>query len=206
MIGGINRVSYIDYPGEISTIIFTKGCNFRCGWCHNGGLLNPSPEFDTKNVLDDLLINQRNINHVVISGGEPTIHSQQLIDFIRKLKKYRFNVKLDTNGSNPDIIKKLLSERLLDFIAMDIKNTFNDYEQTIGTKVNIDQIKESINLIENSGLDYQFRITVNDLQHDQVKIDEIKSYLRIAGSLKIQNYKYSDQQIHNIDYQTIDIK
>lgn len=206
MIAGINRVSYIDYPGEISTIIFTGGCNFKCGWCHNAGILGPSEQLNQQDVLKDLLDNKKNINHIVISGGEPTIYKQQLIDLITVLKKNGFLVKLDTNGSNPLIIKKLLSENLLDYIAMDIKNIFGEYQQTIGVNVDVAKIKETINLIENSGIDYQFRTTVNGLQHDQNKIDEIRSYLKNADKLKIQNYKYSNNQLKDIDYQKIEIK
>lgn len=206
MIVGLNRVSYIDYPGEISTIIFTGGCNFRCGWCHNSGLLKPSEKLEQQEVFLNLLDNQKNINHVVISGGEPTIHNKALIEFIRLLKKHNFFVKLDTNGSNPAVVKKLLSEGLLDFIAMDIKNVFSNYHNTIGIEIDLEKIKDTIKLIENSGVDYQFRTTVNGKQHTQDKVDEIRSYLRDGDKLKIQNYKYSSQQLKNVDYTKIEIK
>ena len=122
-IGGLQKVSLIDYPGLICATIFLQGCNFRCSYCHNPELVNPqlfSPGLEEKEVLDFLKTRRGTLDGVTITGGEPTIQDD-LASFIKKIKKLGFVIKLDTNGSQPQIIKALLDEKLLDFVAMDIK-------------------------------------------------------------------------------------
>ena len=132
-IGGLQKVSLIDYPGMISAIIFSQGCNFRCSYCHNPGLVDPDlfqPCMKEKDVLDFLQTRRGKLDAVAITGGEPTIQNN-LMPFIKQIKKMGFAVKLDTNGSKPQVIKALLSEKLLDYIAMDIKAPLEKYEKIV---------------------------------------------------------------------------
>jgi pyruvate formate lyase activating enzyme len=118
---GIEKSSFIDYPNNICTVIFTGGCNFRCPYCHNSPIVNGIGEkIDKMEVIDFLRNRKKFIDALCISGGEPTIQ-KGLYDFIRQVKKEGFSIKLDTNGTNPDLLKKLIDEKLIDYIAMDIK-------------------------------------------------------------------------------------
>ena len=162
VIGGVKKTSLLDYPDKVSSIVFTQGCNFNCGYCHNPSLL----EFKSKNdiystdVFFDFLNKRKGkLDGVVITGGEPTLQKDLKL-FIQKIKEMNFFVKLDTNGTNPEIIKDLLKNNLLDYIAMDIKSTIDKYNKVINKDINTQVIEQSINIIMNSGIDYEFRTTV----------------------------------------------
>ncbi len=157
-IGGLHKLSLIDYPGKLSAVIFLEGCNFKCPFCHNPDLvLCKNTLIDKNEVLAFLKKRIGMLDGVVITGGEPTTQSD-LVDFIKEIKVLGFSVKLDTNGSNPEVIKDLLNCKLLDYIAMDIKAPFEQYD--VGFNIDINQIKESIKIIKESGLDYEFRTTI----------------------------------------------
>jgi pyruvate formate lyase activating enzyme len=176
LIGGFQRVSLIDYPGKISSAIFTQGCNFRCIYCHNPELVWPHlfrKVLDEKVVFDFLDRRRRQIEAVVISGGEPTIQPN-LVKFIRRIRRQGFLVKLDTNGSNPKVLREILAEKLVDYIAMDIKAPPEKYNILAGTKVNLRVICESIEIIKNSKIDYEFRTTL------------VRSFLNERDILKIK--------------------
>jgi len=148
-IGGLQKVSLIDYPGEISSIIFLQGCNFKCPYCHNPELVDSKlfgPCLQEKDVFEFLKTRIGKIDAVTITGGEPTIQND-LMPFIKRIKKMGFAVKLDSNGSRPEVIKNLLSEKLLDFIAMDIKAPLEKYEKIVRVLLKTDSIKESIKII-----------------------------------------------------------
>jgi len=169
-IGGLVKLSLIDYPGKLSAVIFLEGCNFRCSFCHNPDLvLSRTTKIDTTDVFVFLKKRIGMLNGVVITGGEPTVQ-HGLVDFIREIKMLGFSVKLDTNGSNPRVIKKLLDEKLIDYIAMDIKAPFEQYD--VGAALDINKIKESIKMIKESNLDYEFRTTIEPRlnKEDLVKI------------------------------------
>lgn len=158
IIGGLQKTSFLDYPDKISTIIFTSGCNFRCGYCHNPELINSkTSKYSTEEIIQFLKTRTGKIDGVVITGGEPCIH-KDLIDFIIKIKELGFLVKLDSNGSYPDVIEKCIP--YIDYIAMDIKAPLYKYQTVINSPVNIDNIQKSITLIMKSNLDYEFRTTV----------------------------------------------
>lgn len=149
IIGGLQKFSLIDYPHKISAIIFTIGCNFRCPFCHNPELVNPElyPEkIPENNVFEFLESRREKLDAVVISGGEPTLH-KDLYQFISKLKSMGFLIKLDTNGTYPNILNRLIKDNLLNYIAMDIKGSLDRYEEIVTTKVNLENIKDSINII-----------------------------------------------------------
>ncbi len=160
IIKGVIESSFIDYPGKISLVVFTAGCNFHCHYCHNPELVNPEPPFVNEEKVFKLLDSKKEwIDGVVISGGEPTLHPD-LFEFIKKIKEKGLLVKLDTNGSNPAVLKKLIDEKLVDYIAMDVKAPLEKYSIITQMKVDLTNIKKSIKLIKESGIDYEFRTTI----------------------------------------------
>ncbi|HEX2982644.1 MAG TPA: anaerobic ribonucleoside-triphosphate reductase activating protein [Ignavibacteriales bacterium] len=194
-IAAIRKLSLIDYPWKISSVIFTQGCNFRCGYCHNPHLVIPSlysPEISEEEALSFLSSRVGKIEGVVISGGEPAMHAG-LDEFIKKIRAMNFLVKLDTNGSLPEVVQSLIDDSLLDYIAMDIKAPFDQYPELCGPAADITKIKETISLIKSSGLPHQFRATVVKGIHS---IDDIRAMEEIAGEpLKLQNFKFTKDHI-----------
>jgi pyruvate formate lyase activating enzyme len=189
-IGGLQKVSLIDYPGLICAIIFLQGCNFKCSYCHNPELVDPGlfqPCIKEKDVLDFLNTRKGKLDAVTITGGEPTIQNN-LIPFIKQIKKMGFAVKLDTNGSQPQVIKAFLNEKMLDFIAMDIKAPLEKYEDIVNIPVNSDSIKESIKLILKAEIPYEFRTTV--VQSQLVEKDILQMARLISGASRyvLQNF------------------
>ncbi len=152
VLGGYQKLTLIDYPGKIATTVFTVGCSFRCPFCHNPELVKHGTwnmEQRTtmeKEFFEFLKKSKGKLEGVCITGGEPAIQPD-LEEFIKKIKKLGFLVKLDTNGSRPDVLKKLMDKKLLDFVAMDIKSSSKNYIKTTGLKVDIKRIKLSVNLI-----------------------------------------------------------
>ncbi|MDP2907199.1 MAG: anaerobic ribonucleoside-triphosphate reductase activating protein [Nanoarchaeota archaeon] len=182
-IQGFQKTSLIDYPKNICSVIFLPGCNFRCGYCHNPELVIDEGIND---VMEGWLLNKLEerkglVDSVCITGGEPTLH-KDLPEFIKKLKDKGLKVKLDTNGSNPEILKQLIKNKLVDFIAMDVKNVLEKYENTINSKISSDIIKESIKIIIRSGLEHEFRTTILPILHK--KEDVIKIAKTVAGANK----------------------
>lgn len=189
-IGGLQKVSLIDYPGLISAIIFLQGCNFKCSYCHNPELVDPGlfqPCVKEKDVLDFLNTRRGKLDAVAITGGEPTIQNN-LMPFIKQIKKMGFAVKMDTNGSQPQVIKALLAEKLLDFIAMDIKAPLEKYKSIAKVPVKFDVIKESIKLILKAKIPYEFRTTVVQSQLDEKDILNIAKLISGASHYVIQNF------------------
>lgn len=159
-IGGIQKFSTVDYPGYAVASLFTIGCNMRCGYCHNPELVLPEQfvgEIPEDEILEFLASRKGLLDGVAISGGEPTMH-EDLLDFMRTLKSMGFRVKLDTNGTNPAMVKRMIDEELVDFIAMDIKGPLDEYSQIAARPVDTDAIQESIRLIKT--IDHEFRTTI----------------------------------------------
>ncbi|MFK7779547.1 MAG: anaerobic ribonucleoside-triphosphate reductase activating protein [Candidatus Gracilibacteria bacterium] len=194
-ISGINKFSLIDFPGEISCIIFTPGCNFRCGFCHNS-------QFVLQEKLKDvykMLISERavfnflekrkgKLTGVSICGGEPTLQ-KDLIDFCIKVKKMGYKIKLDTNGRSPQVIKKLIKNGLVDYIAMDIKHEIGSFSVSAGLQIDEKPYLESIKILLDSSIDYEFRTTVIKGVHNEKIIKNIAKYIRGAKKYFLQNYK-----------------
>ena len=160
-IGGFQKVSLIDYPGKVAAVVFTQGCNFRCPFCHNVELVLPScfgDLLEEEEILRFLTTRVDKLQGIVVTGGEPTIH-EDLPLFLEKIKAMGYAVKLDTNGSRPAVLKELFDRQLLDFVAMDVKAPAHCYDELAGIKVNIGLIKESIALIQASGVKHLFRTT-----------------------------------------------
>ncbi|MDA8223234.1 anaerobic ribonucleoside-triphosphate reductase activating protein [Desulfosporosinus sp.] len=162
-IAGFVKTSFVDYPGKIASVVFTQGCNLRCGYCHNVSLIDSNHSSNgilPEEVFEWLSKRKGMIDAVVVSGGEPTLQ-KNLHVFIEELKAMNLLVKLDTNGTNPDIIRTLIEYELLDFIAMDLKAPLSKYEIITGTsQLELAAIQESVEVIKNCGLGYEFRTTL----------------------------------------------
>ncbi len=188
IIGGIVKNSFVDYPKKIACVVFTRGCNFKCWYCHNSHLLeNGENKVDEGKFFEFLKKRKGFLDGVVVSGGEPTLQLD-LIEFLKKIKNLGYDVKLDTNGTKSEILKQIIDENLVDYVAMDIKAPLEDYEKIVCSKPLIDEVKKSINLLMKSNIDYEFRttfspdLTVNDIE---------KICKNIAGAKKycIQKYR-----------------
>mgnify|MGYP003191574734 FL=1 len=193
LISGFDKVTLLNYPGLVACTIFTKGCNLKCPFCHNSSLIsgNDDTYIDEDEIFKYLNKRKNIIEGVCISGGEPLLQ-KDIKEFIKKIKSLGLKVKLDTNGTNPDLILSLINDNLLDYIAMDIKNIKSKYELTSGAKVKIDNILKSINIIENSGIDYEFRTTIIKEFHTLSDIDYISKKLDKKSKYYIQNFVKSD--------------
>lgn len=161
-IGGLIKFSMIDFPGKVAAILFTRGCNLRCAYCHNPELLEYNatlPNAISEEELEDFLEKRKSrLDGIVITGGEPTLQPD-LADFCAKLKKLGYQVKLDTNGTNPEVVENLLKQNLVDFIAMDIKAPFNKYEAVCQKQVDTEKVKQTMSLIEKYNIPHQYRTT-----------------------------------------------
>lgn len=191
-ISGFDKLTLLNYPDKVACTIFTSGCNLRCPFCHNSGLVtNNYNEISFDSIYEYLKKRVGILDGVCITGGEPLIHAD-IKDYIKKIKDLGYLVKIDTNGYNPKLLKELIDLKLVDYIAMDIKNIYSKYDITSGVKVNIDNIKKSISIIENSGIDYEFRTTIVKEFHSTQDIKEILSYISSNSNYYIQNFKNSN--------------
>jgi pyruvate formate lyase activating enzyme len=163
-IGGLTKTTLLDYPGHVAATIFTYGCDFRCPFCHNSDLVTGNlldSELLSEKEITDFLVKRKNVlTGLCISGGEPTMQPD-LADFIRMVKKLGYLVKLDTSGCRPEVLERLLKEGLLDYIAMDIKNTKEKYNLACGLKnISFENIEASVEIIRQSGITHEFRTTL----------------------------------------------
>lgn len=195
IIGGFQKLTLIDYPGKLATTVFTVGCSFRCPFCHNPELVVETKNFASmqgsrteKDFFEFLKKRKDKLQGVCITGGEPTIQAD-IIEFIKKIKKMGFLVKLDTNGSRPDVLKKIIDLKLVDYIAMDIKNQIKRYSETTGIKIDEERIKLSVDLIMNSKIPYEFRTTVVPGIHTQKDFLEIAKWIKGAKVYWLQKYE-----------------
>lgn len=192
-IAGFKKQSLIDYSGNISSVIFTQGCNFRCGFCHNPDLVIPEKygiTYREKEIFEYLIKYTKMLDAVCITGGEPTIHKDLPI-FISKIKALGLKVKLDSNGTNPDMLQHLFNENLIDFIAMDIKHLleFDSYNKAVGKCLNKKvflNILHSVDLIKKSEINYEFRTTIAKGLHEKEDVKVLKNQFR--QNYHIQNF------------------
>jgi len=199
-IGGFQKLSLLDYPGKMAAIVFTRGCNFRCPFCHNYELVENINEIsltEPKEIMDYLIKRKNVLDGLTITGGEPTIQ-EGLEDFIREVKNQtNLAIKLDTNGTNPEKVKSLLDKKLVDYVAMDIKNDFENYWQPIGLKKMqennlINKIKRSIEIIKSEAPDYEFRTTVIKTYHTKDNIQKILEIIGRDSKYYLQQFIISD--------------
>lgn len=187
-ISGLLKFSMIDFPGSISAIVFTQGCNVRCAYCHNPELIPPAQNeeyaLSEEEVLEYLERRKHSLDGVVITGGEPTLQ-KDLDKFALTLKSMGYMVKLDTNGTNPEMVQKLIDKKLVDFIAMDIKAPFEKYEAICGP-IDIEKVKQTMQIILSSGINYQFRTTYYKEILNDNDIETIKAMLPDVSKFKLQ--------------------
>jgi pyruvate formate lyase activating enzyme len=184
-IRGIHKTSLIDFPGKISSVLFSGGCNLRCGYCHNPELACNSLDLDRISNDDAFdFINKRKdlIDGISISGGEPTL-SKNIDDFIHAIKKMKLAVKIDTNGLSPDVIERLLEKNLLDYAAVDMKTSPQKYSLLTGTKVDFNRIRRTVDILKASGIDYELRttciphfVTIEDFADINKSVGRVKNY------------------------------
>ncbi|MBR4949722.1 MAG: anaerobic ribonucleoside-triphosphate reductase activating protein [Clostridia bacterium] len=196
--GGFQKLTLLDYPGKVACTVFTKGCNFLCPFCHNSFLVNEierADEISSEEILSYLKKRVGILEGVCITGGEPLLH-KELEDFLREVKKIGYFVKLDTNGSFPERLKDLVNKGLIDYVAMDIKNSFEKYEKTAGWKKgDLSKISESIDFLINGDIDYEFRTTVVEEFHTEEDIEKIAEKLKGAKKYFLQNFTDSGNVI-----------
>ncbi len=209
IIGGLEKMTLLDYPGQLAAVVFTKGCNFRCHFCYNPLLVWPDRETDEKKyektyspISEDeffLFLEKRKgkLDGVVITGGEPTLHAD-LPYFIKKIRALNYKIKLDTNGTNPEAIKKLLAENLLDYIAMDLKASFDKYESVVGVKINCQELEKSVKIVIESGLPHEFRTTVVPGLLELSDFDKMGKIIAGADAWYLQKFK-SDTELVDRD-------
>ena len=190
---GLDKMSLLDYEDKISCVLFYKACNFRCPFCHNGlTVLEAEDEFLFDAVLDYLKTRVGLLDAVVFTGGEPTLEPH-LKEHISKVKELGFLIKLDTNGTNPEILKGLIDSNLIDYVAMDIKNSPEKYPLTCGVNhVDMDKIKKSINIIMTSGVPYEFRTTLVDEFHQEEDMVGLASLIKGSNILYLQKFVERD--------------
>jgi pyruvate formate lyase activating enzyme len=188
--GGLQKISLIDYSGQISAIVFTQGCNFRCLYCHNPELVDPAqygPILPEEEVISFLEKRRGKLDAVTVTGGEPTLQPD-LDRFLQELKGMGYLTKIDTNGSNPDVLQRLIRGRLVDYIAMDVKGPLRKYERIANVKVNTAKIRKSIDLITASGIEHEFRTTVVRSQLDSKDLIATAKLLNKAQWYVLQTF------------------
>ena len=193
LIGGLQKLTLIDYPDKIAATVFLIGCNFFCPWCYNPELvlseaIKKCPKISEKYFFDFLKKRKGLLEGVVICGGEPTIN-KELPDFIKKIKKLDYLVKLDTNGSNPEMVRALLDAHLLDYFAMDIKTSIALYPALVGDHILAEHVSETARLLIASGVPYEFRTTMIREMHTDDVIHSMAQELDGARLLYLQEFR-----------------
>ncbi|HDQ26846.1 MAG TPA: anaerobic ribonucleoside-triphosphate reductase activating protein [bacterium] len=188
-INGFTGVSLIDYPGKICSIVYTSPCNFKCPFCHNVSLITVNPDtLSEEDILEDISDRRLFIDAVTVTGGEPFMQ-RDLSSFLAKIKSFGLLSKVDTNGYEPGKLAKLISEGLIDYAAMDIKAPLNFYDVASGVAADTSRIKDSIDIIMNSGIDYCFRTTVVPGIIDGKSLEKIGRLIKGAKFFVIQQYE-----------------
>lgn len=202
-IKGFVKTTFLDYPDKVASIVFTGPCNFRCPYCHNGTLITDESKdsiFNKNMVLEHLRSKKGIIEGLVITGGEPTL-CNELIPFMQEVKSLGISIKLDTNGYKPEVLENIVSLGLVDYIAMDIKNSFDKYDRTVGiSKIDVEKIKKSMSIIRKSNIEYEFRTTVIREIHTKEDIMSIGRMLCENDKLFLQQYRKTDNQLEDIEF------
>ena len=191
---GIQKMTLLDFPGVVSCTIFLGGCDFRCPFCHNFELIDGTaqPVMEEDELIDFLRSRKALLDGVAITGGEPCLH-KDLPALIRRIRAEGYKVKLDTNGYHPALLKEILDEKLVDYVAMDIKNAPEKYALTCGLDaINLDIINESIALLMNGGTDYEFRTTVIKEFHEAADFEAIGKWIQGAKRYFLQRFTDRD--------------
>ena len=204
---GLDKLSLLDFEDRMSCVLFSKACNFRCPFCHNGLTVLESDEtIPWEEVMKYLKLRKGMLDAVVVSGGEPTF-LPGLIDKLKDIKSLGYEIKLDTNGTNPELVEEYIKTGLIDYVAMDIKNSEEKYPLTSGVKVvPMDKIKQSIQLLMNSGIGYEFRTTIVDEFHKLEDMEGLGSLVKGAKVLYLQKFVDRDgciqRGLHEVNEET----
>ena len=187
VIKGFIETSFLDWDGKIVSTLYVAGCNFRCPFCHNSGLIEKPRDYETiplAHIEQFLLEHKDFLDGICLTGGEPCLHKNHgLFDFLKRVKDLEFQIKLDSNGTDPECLKRILNQKLVDYIAMDIKGPLDErYDRLSGVKTDLAKIKESIKIIRESAVPYEFRTTVVPELLDNKDVKDIAEY--IAGAEK----------------------
>lgn len=199
IIKGFQKLTLLDYPGRTACTVFTGGCNFRCPFCHNALLVTEQDDdfYPEEAVFEHLRLRKNVLDGVAVTGGEPLLQ-KDIERFLYEIKEMGYAVKLDTNGSFPEKLKGILEIGLADYVAMDIKNSPSRYAETIGVKnFDIAPIQESINILRDSGVDYEFRTTVTENFHTVDDMRELSLWIKDTPKYFLQNFVDSGQLIDN---------
>lgn len=197
LIGGLQKLTLIDYPGKIAATVFCLGCSFRCPWCYNIELVLPEKiktkvQIPEKELLFFLKERKNLLEGICLSGGEPTIY-EDLPEFINKIRDLGYAVKLDTNGSNPEMLGKLIDNKLVDYVAMDIKAPKEKYSELVGGKKNdrslLENVQKSIDILNEGRVDYEFRTTIVPILLKKEDILEIARWIQPAKKYFLQNFQ-----------------
>jgi len=192
VLGGLQKLTLLDFPGRVACTVFTKGCNFRCPFCHNAALVTDpdAAVYPVEDFLAFLRTRQGLLDGVAITGGEPLLH-RDMGDLLARIKELGFAVKLDTNGAFPQVLAPLLSAGLVDYVAMDIKNTPEKYPLTCGCAVEVEAVKESVSLLLRGSTDFEFRTTAVAELHTPEDFGEMGRWIAGAPRYFIQQFKDS---------------
>ena len=194
IIDGLQKTTLLDFPGSVACIIFTRGCNFNCPYCQNSELIGCNKDngiFTEEYILNYLEKRKNVLDGVVISGGEPLLQ-KDIKEFIIKIRNLGLKIKLDTNGSNPQKLEELIKEGLIDYVAMDVKNVFAKYFNTIGNNTFIKNIERSIDILKKSNIKYEFRTTIVKEFHTVNDMYTICEFLGKDSKYYLQNFQDSD--------------
>lgn len=190
-LGGYQKLTLIDYPGHLATTVFTVGCSFRCPFCHNPELViapyDTQPSTLEQDFFEFLDKRKGKLDGVCVTGGEPTIQPD-IVEFMERIRSMGYLIKLDSNGTRPDVIKKLFDNKLIDYVAMDIKHAPEKYDIATGTKADLERVRLSVELIRNSGVDYEFRTTVVPGIHEERDFITIGEWLKGSKRYYLQEF------------------
>lgn len=178
MICGLQKLTLLDFPGKVACTVFLGGCNYRCPFCHNSELFSGAPQsvMSKEEFLAFLEMRKGLLEGVCVSGGEPTL-TPELPELLRKIKEMGLAVKLDTNGTRPDVLKALAEESLMDYVAMDVKNAPDRYEETVGANPRLEAVEESLRFLIEGNIDYELRTTLVQQLHDAESIEKMGQWL-----------------------------
>ena len=197
-IHGLQKMTLLDFPGRVACTVFFGGCDMRCPFCHNAELIDGTAPavMEEEELLSFLEKRKGLLDGDAVTGGEPTLQ-KDLPEFFRKVKAMGYPVKLDTNGLHPERLEKLITEKLVDYVAMDIKNSPDKYAQTAGLPyVDLQKVQKSIDLLKNSGIEYEFRTTVVDELHEAEDFEKIGKWLEGARAYYLQAFTDRDTVVY----------
>ena len=198
LLKGLQKLTLLDFPGRLAATVFVGGCNFRCPFCHNASLVLPEkfgPTLPEEEFFSFLSSRLGKLTGVCVSGGEPTLHPE-IADFLRRIKNMGLAVKLDTNGYRPDVLESLIDEGLVDYVAMDIKNSPERYGETVGLRsFDVEPIKKSVEILLSGRVDYEFRTTVMRELHTEDDIRKMGKLCRGAKKYFLQSFRDSGDLI-----------